>query len=249
MPSAQAASPERAATAPAVKDLWSTTRAHTRLLEQIGGRSVGRLAALSDGIFAIVMTLLVLNLSVPVAGAIHSERELDRALLAIGPHLLVYAMSFLILSVLWMGQQVQLEALASSHRSLTWMHLAFLFGVTLMPFSASLLGELPEYRGALLVYWGNLALLGATLYLSCLCARHLHLTRDDMPADVLPALQRRILVLQVLYAFGIALSFFQTYWGIGFIIAVQLYYVGRAAAVPRRADAPAPPGQAPSRAA
>jgi uncharacterized membrane protein len=52
---------------------------------QITGHSVERLAALSDGIFAVAMTLLVLDLRVPVTGTVHSERDLWHALLAIAP--------------------------------------------------------------------------------------------------------------------------------------------------------------------
>ncbi|MGC2090837.1 MAG: TMEM175 family protein [Candidatus Acidiferrales bacterium] len=51
----------------------------------IAGKSVERLAALSDGIFAVAMTLLVLDLRVPVTDAIHSEHELWSALAALGP--------------------------------------------------------------------------------------------------------------------------------------------------------------------
>ncbi|MGB7667148.1 MAG: TMEM175 family protein [Candidatus Acidiferrales bacterium] len=51
----------------------------------IAEKSVERLAALSDGIFAVAMTLLVLDLRVPVTDAIHSEHELWSALAALGP--------------------------------------------------------------------------------------------------------------------------------------------------------------------
>lgn len=58
--------------------------------KRIAGQSVARLAALRDGVFAVAMTLLVLDLRTPAAEAIRSERDLWRALLTLAPRLLVY---------------------------------------------------------------------------------------------------------------------------------------------------------------
>src|SRR5271167_2795829 len=142
----------------------------TTSYNQIAGRSVERLAALSDGIFAVAMTLLVLDLRVPAAEAIHSEHDLWRALVGLSPRLVMYLMSFLTLAIFWIGQQTQLNHLARSDRSLSWIHIAFLFAVTLTPFSTMLLAEFPAYRLALLTNWLNILLLGATLYSSWMCA-------------------------------------------------------------------------------
>lgn len=130
----------------------------------MAGQSVERLAALSDSILAVAMTLLVLDVHVPVEQGVHSDRQLLAALAALAPRLLVYLMSFLMLGIIWVGQQTQINYLARSDRHVTWLHLAFLFAVTLMPFSTTLLGSYPHLRSALLVYWSNLFLLGALLY-------------------------------------------------------------------------------------
>ncbi len=90
---------------------------------RIAGQSVERLAALSDGIFAVAMTLMVLDLRLPAAEAIHSEHDLWRALVALLPRLLTYLMSFLTLGIFWVGQQSQLNHLARSDRHLSWIHL------------------------------------------------------------------------------------------------------------------------------
>jgi uncharacterized membrane protein len=191
---------------------------------QVAGQSVERLAALSDGIFAVAMTLLVLDLHAPAAEAIHSEGDLQHALIALAPRLLTYMMSFLTLGIFWVGQQTQLNHLERSARTLTWMHLAFLFVVTLTPFSASLLAEHIAYRTAFLVYWFNILLLGVTLYLTWNCAVNLGLVKHDISPAVLAAIQRRIVIAQSLYAFGAALCFFNPYWSIAVILLVQLNY-------------------------
>ena len=89
---------------------------------RLAGQSVDRLAALSDGVFAVAMTLLVLDLHGPATQAVHSEYGLWRALVALSPRLLTYLMSFLTLAIFWVGQQTQLNHLLHSDRHLTWIH-------------------------------------------------------------------------------------------------------------------------------
>ena len=196
----------------------------TTSYNRIAGQSVERLAALSDGVFAVAMTLLVLDLRVPATEAVHSEQELWRALVALSPRLVMYMMTFLTLGIFWVGQQTQLNHLARSDRSLSWIHLMFLFAVTLTPFSTMLLAEFPAYRLALIVNWLNILLLGTTLYFSWMCAIDKGLVKHDLPPEVPTAIKRRILIAQALYAFGALLCVFNTYWSIAFIVLVQLNY-------------------------
>jgi uncharacterized membrane protein len=192
--------------------------------DQIAGQSVERLAALSDGIFAVAMTLLVLDLRVPAMEAVHSEHDLWRALVAIAPQIVMYMMSFLTLGIFWVGQQTLLNHLSRSDRSLTWIHIAFLFAVTLMPFSTKLLAEFAAYRTVLLLYWANIVLLGGTLYWSWGCAISGGLVKSDVSPAIIVAICRRILIGQSLYAFGALLCIFNTYWSVAFIVLVQLNY-------------------------
>lgn len=191
---------------------------------RIAGQSVERLAALSDGVFAVAMTLLVLDLRAPASEAIHSDRGLWIALGALVPKLVMYLMSFMTLGIFWVGQQSQLNHLARSDRGLSWIHLVFLFAVSMTPFSTTLLAEFTAYRVALLIYWVNILLLGVALYFSWACAIHSGLVKEELPAAVSKAIKRRILIAQCLYAFGALLCLIDTYWSIGFIVVVQLNY-------------------------
>jgi len=193
---------------------------------RIAGQSAERLAALSDGLFGVAMTLLLLELRVPARELIHSEGDLRHALVGLAPQLLVYLMSFMTLGIFWVGQQTQLNYLARSDRDLTWIHMGFLFAVTIMPFSTRLLIEfLPShYRTALVEYWANILVLGAALYFSWGYATRAGLVREDVPAEVPAAICRRIIIAQSLYALGALLCVFNTYWSIAFIVLVQLSY-------------------------
>jgi len=197
----------------------------TTSYNQFAGQNVERLAALSDGVFAVAMTLLVLDLRAPAVEAVHSEHDLWRALLTLSPRLLMYMMSFMTLGIFWVGQQTQLNHLQRSDRSLTWIHLAFLFVVTVTPFSTALLAEYTAYRLALLVYWLNILLLGTTLYWSWVCAIGTGLVKEDMPVHVSDAIKRRIVIAQSLYAFGALLCVVNPFFSIAVIVLVQLNYV------------------------
>ena len=188
------------------------------------GGDIGRIAALSDGVFAFAATVLVLDVRTPEPANIHSEIELLRVLAASAPRLLTWLLSLLTLGIFWVGQQTQLNHLARSNRDLTWMHLGFLFAVTLVPFTTSLMAAWPAYRTALLVYWFNILLLGASLLLTWRCALAAGLIEEEARARLAGGVERRIVTAQALYALGAALCLAGTYWSLGFILLVQLNY-------------------------
>src|SRR4029077_7276129 len=137
-----------------------------RHYNELAGRRLDRIAALSDGVFAIAMTLIVLEIRVPDAGPVRSEQDLWNAMLTLGPRLVTYLLSFLTLGIFWSAQQTQLNLFATADRDLSWLQLAFLATVALMPFSTSLLADFITFRLALVAYWANILLLGVIVYLS-----------------------------------------------------------------------------------
>ncbi|MDQ6741816.1 MAG: TMEM175 family protein [Candidatus Dormibacteraeota bacterium] len=192
---------------------------------RFAGQSLDRLAALSDGLFAIAMTLLVLDLRVPASALIRSEGALWNALVGLSPHLIPYLMSFLTLGIFWVAQQTQLSQFKRSNRDLAWIHLGFLLSVSLIPFSTGLLAAFLTFRIALIVYWANILLLGFWLYVGWRYAARAGLLRDEAIGEVSRATERRILIAQALYALGALLCVINTYVSIAFIVLVQLNFV------------------------
>ncbi len=174
-----------------------------KVYNEVAGRDLGRPAALSDGIFAFAMTLLVLNLRVPAVAAIHSEGELGHALLRLGPHLLTCVMTFLTLGIFWAG---------------------FMFAVVLTPFSTALLADFITFRLAILIYWANIAFLGLMLYLASRHAYRADLFKEHL-LDGYYALLRRIASSQSMYAVAVLLCFVNTWLSIGLTFAIQINYV------------------------
>ena len=201
---------------------------------RFAGSSLDRLAALSDGVFAVAMTLLVLDLKAPSVpkraqhpiwsgGGGGSEHALLHGLVHhVAPRLLPYAMSFLTLGIFWVGQQTQLGSFTRSTRALTWIHLTFLLAVTLMPFSTGLLAEDTTYRLSMGVYWVNLFALGLVLLISLRYADRAGLMSEETTAQMRAAMMRRIVVYQVLYALAALTCLINTYLAIGLLVALQL---------------------------
>jgi uncharacterized membrane protein len=194
------------------------------LYNRIQGRNLDRLAALSDGIFAVAMTLLVLDIHIPTAAQVRSEGDLLLALGVLGPQWVAYGMSFLTLGIFWAGQQTQLDHVNEGTRDLTWIHLGFLFAITMMPLSTRLLAEFITYRVALAIYWLNIFVPGAMLYWSWAYATRANLIKGDTPEEVRNSICRRILIAQSLYAAGAALCVISNWVSIAAIVVVQLNY-------------------------
>lgn len=197
-----------------------------RRYSELVGNDVGRLVAISDGIFAVGMTLLVLNLSVPALGSAGTESSLLRALVKLVPAVLIYGMSFITLGIFWFGQGAQLGQLARTDRNYTWINLGFLLAVTLVPFSTALLARNATLRLALVEYWLNIVVMGFFLFAGLEYARGRHLFHEATARDAVHLIRGRFWIAQALYAAATALSLvFPTWVSIGLIILIQLNYV------------------------
>jgi uncharacterized membrane protein len=192
---------------------------------RLAGTSIERLAALSDGIFAVAMTLLVLDLKTPVRAAIHSDGELLQALGALTPEFMTFFLSVVTLGIFWIGQQAILNSTHHGDRNFSWINLAFLASVSLIPFATRLLTDFFTYRAGILIYWLNLVSLGGLLYAAWRYAHHANLLREETSDEIRCAIERRILRGQGLYALGALLCLWDNRASLVFIVCAQIYFV------------------------
>lgn len=184
-----------------------------------------RVMGITDGLFAIALTLIVIEIHVPDHREVHSERDLIQAVIDLAPHFLAYGISFLTLTIFWFGQQAQHQMVWEVDRRLATLHLGFLAFVALLPFSTGLLAEYLDYRTAVVIYWLNLLMLGMFLHFSWQYAVRHGLVLDTVTGTTERMVRQRIVKAQVLWAIGAALSLLVPAVGIGFILAAQLAYV------------------------
>ena len=114
-----------------------------------GLRSPSRIEALSDGVFAIILTLLVLEIAVPSNLSSQSLREV---LSELRPTMVAWVISFLIAGMYWVAHRDLFARIRVVNRDLVWLNLLFLLPVSLIPFAASVLGEYPDEPIALHIY-------------------------------------------------------------------------------------------------
>ena len=115
----------------------------------------GRLEALTDGIFAVTMTLLVLDLKFP-PDALDGQTAFHSALASIVDRLDNYVISFLALCVFWVSHARLMRRLRDPDTAFVWLNLAFLLLTTLVPSLSMLVGENPTHPRAAILYGANL---------------------------------------------------------------------------------------------
>jgi uncharacterized membrane protein len=117
--------------------------------------SKSRIEALSDGVFSITMTLLVLKLEVPEVMHHSTNEDMLRQLLALGPGFTTYVVTFLIAGGFWFLHHVSFHFIRHVNGLLLWINLLFLMMVSLLPFSAGLMSHLLVHPVSQLFYIGN----------------------------------------------------------------------------------------------
>lgn len=184
--------------------------------------SVGRIEALTDGVIAIVMTLLVLELKVPDAPGV----PLWASLLHLWPVYASYAASFVMLGVFWVSHVIQFNSIRFADRTLLWLNLAFLFSVSVVPFSAAVLSGYWGSPLASVLYGCNLIVIGGIGYVHwCYATRHHRLVDHELPAALVNMAARRILFAPVICVIAMAMSFLAPTMSLLLYAVIPLYYI------------------------
>ena len=118
---------------------------------------IGRILALSDGVFAIAITLLIIAIAIP---ATTSDADLPKALLDLWPRYLAYALSFVVIARFWVTHHLTFRLIARYDAALVWLNLLLLMSVSLLPFPTAVLGEHEGSPAAAVLYAASVGLAG-----------------------------------------------------------------------------------------
>lgn len=159
-----------------------------------------RVELLSDAVFAIALTLLVLDLKVPEAP---SFSELSHGLSEIWPHLAVYCLSFLIIGMQWVDHHTIFSHTDRCNKGIFWINFLFLMCIAFIPFPTALLGRYPTEKVPVLFYSGVIA--STSLAKTCLWS-YIAFGARLLDTKVPVAAVRRLTILLV-SGLGIAIGF------------------------------------------
>jgi uncharacterized membrane protein len=193
------------------------------------GLSPARIETLCDGVFAIAMTILVLELHAPdpVAGI-----DLVGRLAALWPKIASYAVSFIILGTLWVGHHYQFHFIRRSDRALLWVNLFFLLFVSFLPFATALVGSFPAERAAVLMYGATLMAAGLCLLLQWEYASGRGgLLAAGTPRAAVTAIRARVLAGTSCYGVAVAAALFSTRVALALFALMPVLYL-----MPTRVD-------------
>lgn len=182
----------------------------------------GRLEAFSDGVYAILITLLILDLRPPHGTA----AQLSAGLHALASPFLAYLLSFAIVGVYWVAHHGFLGLIERVDRPLLWLNLLMLLLVSVLPIPTSLLGQHPRTPLAIALYGLNLACLnlaGCALWGYATHQRRLVSAR--LPEKTI----RRVLVVHgapvLVYLFAVAIGPLAPSVSLALFVAVPLFFI------------------------
>jgi|SRR5579872_3100183 len=187
------------------------------------GLSKARIEALTDGIFAVAMTLLVLDIKVPV---VQVAAELPHRLLTLWPQCLSYLISFIMLGIYWVGQHNQFHLIRRTDRVLLWINILFMLVISFVPFSTALLSAYPRQPVALMIYGANLIVIGAILSWHWRYATRRHRLVDaSLDPRIVRLAARRILIGPTLFLIAVGVALFSTTTSLIIYLLAPLVYI------------------------
>ncbi len=189
-------------------------------------RDPARVLTLSDGVFGIIMTLLVLDIQVPKLAA--GETLTTAFLLDVWPNVVVFAISFVLTGLYWVGHRDMFNLVRSVDRGLIWLNILYMLPVALVPAAAALLGTYSQDALAIRIY-GLLLVLIALMRLLLwyyIGTRH-HLLIEYVPARTLWIGAFTSIALIAVYLLAIFLADGTPRLSLGIYAGVPLlYFVG-----------------------
>jgi uncharacterized membrane protein len=182
-----------------------------------------RMEAFSDGVFAIVITLLILEIHLPFGTP---PEQLGGALYKLLPSLGAYVLSFFIVGLYWLVHHKHVHRIRLVTSPLLWINLVWLMFVSVIPFPTSLIGSYPLQVLPIVIYGANLICANiAGFVVTIYCKRHPEIMADPITPQAMAHLRPRYLLTNTLYLIGIGLAWVAPLVSYGIYILVLFWLI------------------------
>jgi uncharacterized membrane protein len=204
-----------------------TPGTHSKTRHSRGAGENQRLNAFSDGVFSIVITLMVLSIKIPDIQSDRVAQDLPQELTKLLPDLFTLIISFVILGIYWIGHNNIFSHIIRHDRTLLWLNIFFLMSVAIIPYPTTLIVRYGQAQISIVIYAINLIVGGALLdVIWWYGSRKRHLMCETIQPELVHAFHRRILTGPVIYMVAIGVSFVSvTAAKLLFVVAVGFYLI------------------------
>lgn len=186
-----------------------------------------RIEAFSDGVLAIVITLMVLEIKIPAIENTATNNETWQQLQPVLPKFLAYLLSFVMVAVYWVNHHQLFHSLRNVDRTLLWLNNNFLLWICLLPFPTELIGSHPHSQVFVLIFALLMLLCALSFYLMRWYAlKKANLSHETISNEYINASLRKSLIGPILYFIAIISSPFKvTIAYVIFIVVPLLFFV------------------------
>jgi uncharacterized membrane protein len=203
------------------------TEEHAGKLFKYGVFTKSRVEAFSDGVFAIIVTLLILEIKVPHIEHADSAGQLLRSIMLLMPKFVSWVISFLTLCIVWMNHHRLFEMFKGINIGLFWMNVNMLLWVCFVPFPTALLGDYPHNPLAVAFYGLVMAVTGTAFVAARLYGlKHRSLLKENIS---LKRYRKGILFAflfgPVSYTIAAAMAWVHTYISLALYFLIAIYFV------------------------
>jgi uncharacterized membrane protein len=202
-----------------------TTPEHSREKRLERGLTTSRIEALSDGVFAIVLTLMVFQIRVPDIPVDVAQTQLWPRLMHQAPEFYSYAVSFILVGIYWVAHHNMYHLVKRSTRPLLWMNLVFLMFVGFIPYSVALVGRYSDVRRIMILYGVHLMIISGLMYLQWWYVTRKHnLVVSPLRPEFVRSVDIKILTSPAVCVLAIGASFFSVRWSYFlYVLTIVLY--------------------------
>lgn len=184
-----------------------------------------RLETLTDGLFAIAMTILVVTIQIPI-GPIHTADLFVQTTSEIIPKFAVYFLSFLLLAVFWVDHHM-FYLVKKSNFTLIWLNIFWLMFIALLPLSTSIIAQFPEYQLAQLIFDFNLLFIGLFFYIIWSYSLDRGLISEEVK-PFYPYIKRSLLFMPIVISVTILFTFINPKWSMVILFMIPIFsLIGR----------------------